>query len=205
MSSNHLVHRSNGGSSVWALDGLPQAAARELEAWLDALAELTLDQWCDAGRASVRDGSMRGAAGEALAAVIDCHRLGVTAWYVRDLVSTAAYGARHQAEHASRKARRDLAVALAAAESAALSIAAKKWLSASDAAILRAPFDAGLDANPLSRRLLEVLRGHRRNAQRELTAATGSVVQRERSSLRFGDASPNRQPESDAADVGHVC
>ena len=204
MFPNPSVHRSSGRSSLWPLDHLPEAAARELEDWLDGLAELTLDQWRDAGRASVRDASLRAAAEDALAAVIDCHRLGVTAWYVRDLVRTAAYAARHQAEHASRKARRYLAVALAAAESAALSIAVNKWLSASDAALLRAPFDGRFDADPRALRLLEVLRGHRRNAQRELAAATGSVVQRERSSLRFGDASPDRQPESDAADVGQV-
>ena len=155
VSRRQLAQRPNGGSSLWELGGLPDGAARELERWLDGLSDLTLDQWCEIGRACTGDESAwaaRAASAAALELVIDCQQLAVTTWYVRDLVDTAAYVARHEAEGAGRKVRRQLADAVAAAETAALAIAAAEWLPDEDAARLRAPF--GLPNGPNALRLV---------------------------------------------------
>lgn len=140
------------GSTLWALDGLPDRAAHELERWLDALAGLTLDEWravgrqCLLGDAASPNGSESDASLEATIARRD---LVATAWFVRDLVETATYPARAEAARASAAARRELDRAIAAAEAAALAIAAQDWLPSSAYRELRAPFQRLDRANVL--------------------------------------------------------
>ena len=140
---------SKTGPNLWILRDLPERSAQELEHWLGHLAELSLDRWCAIGRACGNDNPDRSAALAALDATIDWQRLGVTAWYIRDLVSTAVYAVRREAEHASRVRRRQFCAAIAAAESTALTIAAQEWLSAADYACLRAAFPEPSGANEL--------------------------------------------------------
>jgi len=146
MARSQMMHGSEAGPSPWALAGLSDGAAHQLEQWLDGLCNLTLDEWCAIGRACARQRATNadeGAALDALDDVIQRQRLALTAWYVRDLVNTAAYAARREAEHTSRARRRELSAAIAAAERAALAIALHPSLGAADSARLRGPFALG--------------------------------------------------------------
>jgi hypothetical protein len=143
-----VAHASNGGqSAVWALDSLPSHIADELEQWLEKLAALTLDEWRSIGRQCMVDDAASTARSEpmpSIHAVALRRELGATAWFVLDLVETATHRVRGDAARTSRAAERELARAVAAAEAAALAIAARERLPTPVYQTLRAPFD-GID------------------------------------------------------------
>ena len=134
-------------SAVRALDGLPDESASALERWLDTLAELPLERWLAIGRACARDVSgyrQHVAARALLEAVVADQQIELTAWFIRDMVKTAAYTATTAAHRASNSARRNFAAARSAADWAALAIAAQTWIPCADRDTLCAPFDAAM-------------------------------------------------------------
>jgi hypothetical protein len=139
-------------SAVRALDGLPAESASALERWLDALAELPLDRWLAVGQACTRDvaGRQRRVTSTALLeAIVSDQRIELAAWFIGDLVQTAAYPATRAAARARRSTQRDFAVARSAAGWAALAIATRTWLPRADHDALCAPFDAVLSNGSL--------------------------------------------------------
>jgi hypothetical protein len=131
-------------SAVSALDGLPNESASALESWLDALAEWPLDRWIAVGRACARDvsGHQQSVTARALLeAIVADQQLELTAWFIGDMVKTAAYSAATAASRASQSVRRDFAIARLAADWAALAIATQTWLPRADRDALCAPFD----------------------------------------------------------------
>jgi hypothetical protein len=139
-------------NALQALDGLPAESATALEHWLDALAELPLDRWIAVGRAYARDGfgRQRGATSSALLeATVADQQLELTAWFIGDMVQTAAHTASTAASRSRRSARRDFASARSAADWTALAIATEAWLPRADHDALCAPFDAVLSNGSL--------------------------------------------------------
>jgi hypothetical protein len=128
------------------LDGLPNESAFALERWLDALAELPLDRWIAAGRACARDmsGYRQHAARALLEAIVADQQIELTAWFIRDMVKTAAHATAIAASRANHSVRRDFAAARAAADWAALAIATQTWIPCADRDALCAPFDAAM-------------------------------------------------------------
>jgi hypothetical protein len=72
------------------LAGLPALSAHTLDRWLDALHELTREQWARVAEESASPDVARHADGiqRAIAAAIQQHRLDVAAWFLRDAVET---------------------------------------------------------------------------------------------------------------------
>ena len=120
------------------LFGLPPQSADALERWLETLHALSCDDWL----AIARSGD---AARKAVTNAVTRHQLQLTAWFTRDMVSTAAsattliYGVA-----AMRRDRQQLAGARIHAEWAALAIATRSWLRARDYELLCRPFNAVL-------------------------------------------------------------
>lgn len=143
--SRALTGTSSASRALWALNGLPHAAARDLEQWLDEIAELPLDAWLRvADRCTAADQAsllMARACTRVERAIAD-QGLEFTAWLVRDLVETATHHVRHTASRQPRQMRARLTVARKAAEWAALAKACQPWLSPDDNVLLSAPFSA---------------------------------------------------------------
>ena len=164
MSMRSLAKSSSSGREIvetmWGLDGLPERSAHALERWLQFLATLALDEWIVIGcRCKSRDGQAVASACARVETAIADHRLDVAAWFIRDAVDTVAQIVRPQAVRRSRRAQSRLALALAAAQWAALAVATEQWLAPGDRASLCAPFTserqagnqfAASDAVPLS-------------------------------------------------------
>jgi hypothetical protein len=137
-----------------ALDGLPVEAASEVEQWLDALAQLPPEHWFAVGRACASDVSgrrRRATARALLEAIVADQRIALTAWFIRDMVQTAAHSAAGAASRARPSARRDFATARSAAAWATLAIATQAWLPCVDRQALCAPFDAVIGNGALRR------------------------------------------------------
>ena len=140
--------------SLWVLRGLPQSTARDVELWLDAIAELPFDAWIHiAERYASADQAPLAMtrACKRVERIITDQGLEFTAWLVRDLVETATHHVRHSATRQPRRLRARLSVARIAAEWAALAKVCQPWLSYEDYELLCAPF-----AEP-SRRRSEVV------------------------------------------------
>jgi hypothetical protein len=139
-------------SAVRALDGLPAESASALERWLDALAELPFERWVALGQACTRDSGARQqrvTSSAILEAVVADQRIELAAWFIGDMVQTAAYAATRAAARTRRSTQRDFAVARSAADWAALAIATRTWLPRADHDALCAPFDAVLSNGAL--------------------------------------------------------
>ena len=131
-------------NALQALDGLPAESAIAFERWLDGLADLPLDRWIAVGRACAHhasDRQQRMTSSALLEAIVADRRLGLTAWFIGDMVQTAAHAAATAASRARRSTRRDFAAARSAADWAALAIATQTWLPCVDRDALCAPFD----------------------------------------------------------------
>lgn len=130
--------------ALWALKGLPDTTAHNLERWIDALATLPIDAWLRAGNRCVqRDHTaltITRACGRVEKAIA-AHELAVTAWFIRDMVETATWRVRRAAVRRPSRVRAELAVARMAAEWAALAIATQSWLDAADLDALLGPFE----------------------------------------------------------------
>jgi len=142
--ANSLLHAQS-GRAVRPLDGLPAESAAALERWLDGLWSLPFDHWLDVGRAYARDASRQQrqvTARALLNAIVADRRIELTAWFIHDMVKTAAHPASTAASRAHRSEQRDFATARSAADWAALAIATQTWLPRVDRDVLCAPFDA---------------------------------------------------------------
>lgn len=120
-----------------------EPALVSVNAFVDRLAALTLDQWLDVGHRLVTDHetlALRSTSWAIMDATIADRRLGVAAWHVRDAVETTAYLASDAASRLSRRERRLFAGAHAAAEDAALAVLVREHLSLEDFAVLCKPF-----------------------------------------------------------------
>lgn len=128
---------------LWVLNGLPHTTGRGVEQWLDALAELSLDDWI---RAAERCAAVEHTALPMTRACMQIERvvaeqgLEFTAWLVRDLVDSATHPVRRAAMRQPRRMRARIAVARMAAEWAALAKTCRPWLSPADHDLVCAPF-----------------------------------------------------------------
>jgi hypothetical protein len=127
------------GTALRLLDGLPPDAEAALTRWLDALGDLSVDGWLKAAMA-VAPETTHDARHRVIAAFSE-RGMDLTAWFVRDLVGTAAHGACSSVRRLSNAKRKLLVEARVAAECTALAIAARDWLSEADHDALCAPFD----------------------------------------------------------------
>ena len=112
--------------------GIPESTLAEIDALVDRLGTLALHDWPTAPPARVAE---RATARAVLDAVIADRGLEVVAWYVRDLVETAAC-------LACRRAPGDAAMrerAQATVEAAVLARLTEPWLPRADFALLSAP------------------------------------------------------------------
>jgi hypothetical protein len=123
-------------------DDEPALAA--VNAFADRLADLPLLEWLAVGRTLIEHAPIahRETAYAILEATINDRGLGVAAWYVRDAIETSAYYASRPLKLWTSKERRAFAAAHAAAEDAALTLLARKFLPDADRAVLVAPFEA---------------------------------------------------------------
>lgn len=138
------LSHSAGQNTLQTLDGLPAESAVALERWLDALAELPFDRWIAVGRACAHhasDRQQRMTSSALLEAIVADQQLELTAWFIGDMVQTAAYAAATAASRGRRSTRRDFAAARSTADWAALAIATQTWLPCVDRDALCAPFD----------------------------------------------------------------
>lgn len=144
MSPRSLANNNPGSSlqrPLCALDGIPTERVREVERWLDLLAELPLSEWLSASRAIARcDHENVRAARTRLTDAMDDHHLALTAWFIRDHVATSAHSQTLAARAARRAVRREFAIARGAAEWTALAIALVEWISSDDFDLLCRPF-----------------------------------------------------------------
>jgi len=141
--SKSIPGRAAVSQTLWALNGLPEDGARDLEQWLDTLRELPLEEWIHIGERCASHEHASLAAMRACARLeraIAEHELDVTGWLVRDLVETATYHVRREMSHQPRRVRHQLVAARRAAEWAALAMACGAWLQPEDHNLLRAPF-----------------------------------------------------------------
>jgi hypothetical protein len=128
---------------LWGLNGLPHPTGREVEQWIDALAEFSLDEWI---RVAARCAGVEYAtlpmtrACRRIERVVAEQGLEFTAWLVRDLVDSATYPVRRAAMRQPRRMRARIAVARMAAEWTALAKTCRPWLSPSDHDLVCAPF-----------------------------------------------------------------
>ena len=122
-----------------------EPALEIVNAFVDLLAGLPVAAWLDIGRsiASDREGlPVRRDAWNQLDATIADQRLGLSAWYVRDAVETAAFLASGCMSRWTAEERRMFAAAQRAAETAALALLARVHLPAETLGILCAPFES---------------------------------------------------------------
>ena len=122
-----------------------------VNAFADQLVDLPLSTWLAIGEsiAADRDGlAVRRNAWHAVETAIGDHGLGVSAWYVRDTVETAAFLVSRGTWQWSGHERRVFAAAHGGAESAALALLARAHLSADVLSVLLAPFVGSLALPP---------------------------------------------------------
>ena len=131
------------GEHLWVLAGLPALSAHTLDRWLDALHELTREQWARVADESASGDVETGANGirRAIDAAIHQHRLDVAAWFLRDAVETTLYYAIRTPLRAPEFSASEIARIHRATEWAAMAIAAEKWLDRSVCDALIAPFE----------------------------------------------------------------
>jgi hypothetical protein len=123
------------------VDHIDRSAA--VRAFVDALFELTLADWLDAGRRVLAERTStieHDATRARLSAAVESARLAVAAWEVCDALETAAYVACPHPENLTRATRRRFAAAHAAAEDMAVAILVGDELARGDRAILFAAF-----------------------------------------------------------------
>ncbi|GLC25241.1 hypothetical protein [Roseisolibacter agri] len=75
----------------WELASSDATAAARCATFLDRLERLSHDEWLAIGRRAATPARDATDAADALDAAVAAHRLGVTAWLVRDVVHTAAH------------------------------------------------------------------------------------------------------------------
>lgn len=141
--SSAMIGHSAETRPLWVLNGLPHAAARDVEQWLEHIGQLSVDEWlriaerCDsidrAPLATTR-------ACRRIERIIATEGLEFTAWLVRDLVESATHTVRHAASRQPRQVRARISVARVAAEWAALAKACQQWLSPAELDLLCGPF-----------------------------------------------------------------
>jgi hypothetical protein len=128
---------------LWVLNGLPHTTGREVEQWLDALTEFSLDEWIRVAERCARveyTALPMTRACRRVERVLADQNLDFTAWLVRDLVHSATFPVRCAAMRQPRRMRARIAVARMAAEWAALAKTCRPWLSPTDHDLLCAPF-----------------------------------------------------------------
>ena len=131
-------------ASVASLTADDVPALDRVNAFVDRLAELPARAWIEIGRArmSTPADDRHGIAFALLEATIGAHEMGVTAWYVRDAVETAAFLAASAMPRWTREERRAFVAAQGAAEDAALALLARSYLAQADFDLLFASFGA---------------------------------------------------------------
>ena len=140
--------------------GLPASSADALDRWIDALDSFSLDDWLRAAQSGdAQPHSMRDAARHAVGEAIANHSLEVTAWFVRDMIVTAACRSTLRGAIHTRGIRRGLVDARSCAEWAALAIATQTWLQPRHWRLLCSPFNAAQIAS---------LKGSTTRAQRRI-------------------------------------
>jgi hypothetical protein len=123
------------------LFGLPRRSAHALERWLDALHAFSCDDWIAIARsADALSAANCDNARKAISEAITRHRLHLTAWFIRDMVDTAACVMTLNGAGATRRSRHQFAQGRMHAEWAALAIATQCWLSPRDYDVLCCPF-----------------------------------------------------------------
>lgn len=132
-------------SQLWILRGIPARSACLLEAWLDALSDLPLDDWlriaADCRRASL-DSTPQCVARRAAAVAIEQRHLDVTAWFIRDAVASVTHEASGRLRESRSCSPSDIGLVCRATEWAGLAIALETWLDSSVHDELCAPFQA---------------------------------------------------------------
>lgn len=115
-----------------------------VNAFADRLVELPLVSWCTIGQSISDDHDglpVRRYACNALDTALADHLLGLSRWYARDVVETAAYYASGGVRGWSREQRLAFAAARCGAETAALALLARNHLSEMAFDALCAPFE----------------------------------------------------------------
>lgn len=103
----------------WLLNALPPATARELDAWIEHIAELPLDAWLRVADRCAAPGQAPLAltrARKRIDNIVASQGLELTAWLVRDLVDGATHRVRTEAARHSWRVRARLSIARTAAE-----------------------------------------------------------------------------------------
>jgi hypothetical protein len=119
------------------------SALTQADAFVDRLVEIPLAGWVAVGRSITNDRarlSVRRQACHRLDAILDQGALGLSAWGVRDAVETAGFLVSRSAPRWSRDERTMFAAAQVAAETAALALLARAYLSGGILRLLLSPF-----------------------------------------------------------------
>jgi hypothetical protein len=131
---------------LWVLAGLPVHSAHTLDRWLEALHNLTREQWARVAResASAERATRTDDIKRLIVAAIRKHRLEVAAWFLRDAVETTVHYAVRTGARATEVSPSEITRIHRATEWAALAIAAESWLDPSVCDTLIAPFELTL-------------------------------------------------------------
>jgi hypothetical protein len=128
----------------WTLDAADGGDRARTAAFLDRLEAMTRAEWLEVGRRTVACASNapHDAAVATLAGLLEARRLGVTAWLVRDAVTTAVQSSAPAWAAVPRSAGEAtlLAAGCEAAALAALALLARPWLRREELAALLTPF-----------------------------------------------------------------
>ena len=128
---------------IFTISQEAEPALGPVTAFADRLAELPVLTWIAVGRSLIESPSMhplREARCAILEATIGAQNLTVAAWYARDTIETAAHYASGDTTGWTAAHRRTFEAAWAAAETAAIALVARPFLSAEDFSALCAPF-----------------------------------------------------------------
>ena len=129
------------GTQLTAAD---EPALALVNAFVDRLAELSVQEWLEIGRARVADRDLAGRRATAFAvleATVGARDLGVAAWYTRDAVETSSFLATCAVRRWTSAERRMFAAAQAVAEDAALALLAHDELPSAEFETLLTPFE----------------------------------------------------------------
>ncbi len=122
------------------LCGVPGRSTQALERWLETLHAFSCDDWIAVARSGDACSPVEWeAARQAASDTITGHHLELTAWFIRDMISTAACVMTH-GTGSTRRNRYQFARARAYADWAGLAIATRTWLSRRDYELLCSPF-----------------------------------------------------------------